>query len=62
MLRYDTIRQTDGIRQLLVGRALYASCVDMEHEEPAEDSGDEYEPGPSWQEDRDRIFESWSEQ
>ena len=61
MLRYDTLRETSNLRELLVGRALYASCVDLgsDAEYPAPEKGDEMD---SWTRDRARIFESWTDE
>ena len=59
MIRYDTMRETSNLRELLVGRALYATCVDMGREE----NKDEEPPAESsWIEDRNHIFSSWSDE
>lgn len=53
MLRYDTMKETASLRELLVGRALYATCVETETGVP-ESIND-----VSWEEDKDNIFKSW---
>ena len=59
MIRYDTMRETSNLRELLVGMALYATCVDMGREE----NKDEEPPAESsWIEDRNHIFSSWSDE
>lgn len=61
MIRYDTMRETSNLRELLVGRALYATCVDMGRE--ANDSTPEQvSEVSSWTEDRDHIFDSWTKE
>ena len=57
MIRYDTMRETTHLRELLVGRALYATCVESSNpsSEQIEDEGD------SWREDVQRIFAGWEE-
>nr|MBQ6740441.1 His-Xaa-Ser system protein HxsD [Synergistaceae bacterium] len=40
MIRLDTARRTKGIRELLVARSLYASCIEPERE-AAENDEDE---------------------
>jgi len=56
MLRYDTMRQTAHVRELLVGRALYATCVEAERvDTDVEDDG-----AGSWKDDAERILESWN--
>jgi len=60
MIRFDTMQETSNLRELLVGRALYATCVDMGHSiehEPEQDS-----ESSLWQEDQQHIFESWTEE
>ena len=57
MIRYDTMRSTRGVRELLVARALYATCIEPDRDAPAADAEGDSAP---WQEDRDRIFASWS--
>ena len=61
MIRYDTMQETTNLRELLVGRALYATCVDMGHDNTilAETIGEE---NNSWLEDQQHIFESWTEE
>lgn len=55
MMRYDAVRESANVRELLLGRALYASCVEASNApEPPEEAEE------SWREDRRRIFESWS--
>ena len=60
MIRVDTIRQTKGIRELLVARSLYATCIEQEKSiaDPVASDND-YE---DWREDQDKIFASWSEE
>lgn len=55
MMRYDAVRQAGHIRELLVARALYASCI----EEDRGNASDESDANGSWREDRERIFSSW---
>ena len=55
MIRTDIIRQTSHVRDLLVARSLYASCIEPEREEAGEDE----ETEPDWREDQNRIFSSW---
>lgn len=55
MIRYDTVRQTDAIRQLLVGRALYATCIENDNESVT------LENNASWEEDSRQIFKTWSD-
>ena len=57
VIRLDTARRTRGIRELLVARSLYASCIEPERE--ASESEDS-EKSQSWRDDQDRIFASWS--
>lgn len=59
MIRLDTARRTKGIRELLVARSLYASCIEPEHEIPETDNAAEEES--DWREDQNRIFSGWSE-
>lgn len=56
MLRYDTMRQTAHVRELLIGRALYATCVETERADAAE----AIEGDDSWKDDAERILESWN--
>ena len=58
MIRLDTARRSRGIRELLVARALYATCIEPEHEIS---ESDKLEENSSWRDDQDRIFASWSE-
>lgn len=55
MIRYDTMQATNQVRQLLVARALYATCVEddrtIENEADCNNS--------SWKEDQRNIFASW---
>ena len=55
VIRLDTARRTKGIRELLVARALYATCI-----EPERNELETNESELSWQEDQKRIFASWS--
>ena len=59
MIRYDTVKETSALRELLVGRALYATCVDMSREE-SDDASPQPSMENSWLEDKDRIFYSWT--
>lgn len=57
MLRMDVISQTSNIRELLVGRALYATCIEVDK------ASGNTQPGSTllnWQEDSRRILTSWS--
>ena len=58
MIRLDTARRTRGIRELLVARSLYATCIEPEREISEADNPEE---NLSWREDQSRIFSSWSE-
>ena len=61
MLRLDTAKRTKGIRELLVARALYATCIEPERKIfKTEDSNSESESKSNWQDDQDHIFASWS--
>lgn len=57
MIRFDTMQATNHIRELLVARALYATCIE-------EDRGIQDKPegtsSVSWEDDQRRIFSSWS--
>lgn len=58
MIRLDTARRTRGVRELLVARSLYASCIEPEREAPESDNAEEKS---TWREDQEHIFASWSE-
>ena len=58
MIRLNTARRTRGIRELLVARSLYATCIEPERESPTVDNSDSES---SWREDQSHIFASWSE-
>lgn len=59
LLRLEIIAQTSGIRQLLVSRALYATCIEACPEDTqAEDLVGE--PGQGWEADSRRILTSWN--
>ena len=55
MLRLDTARRTRNIRELLVARALYATCIEDKREVLETDNVES-----NWQDDQNRIFASWS--
>ena len=57
MIRLDTARRTRGLRELLVARALYATCIEPER---TTIETDPEAKKTSWKEDQDRIFLSWS--
>ena len=57
MLRYDTMKTSKEIRELLIGRALYATCIEPDHE--ILDSANP-ELDDSWKEDAQSLFSSWS--
>lgn len=59
MIRYDTVKETSALRELLVGRALFATCVDMGREE-SNDASTQPSMENSWLEDKDNIFSSWT--
>ncbi|MBQ4432380.1 MAG: hypothetical protein II877_12825, partial [Synergistaceae bacterium] len=59
MIRLDTARRTRGIRELLVARSLYATCIEPERDVPEHD---EAEAKSGWREDQSHIFASWSEE
>ena len=54
MIRLDTAHRTRGLRELLVARSLYATCIEPERET------NEVEDTSSWHDDQERIFSSWS--
>lgn len=56
MIRYDTMHATNQVRQLLVARALYATCIE-EDRTLETSSGNEQS---SWKDDQRNIFASWS--
>ena len=58
MIRLDTARRTRGIRELLVARSLYATCIEPEHSVP---DSHETDTNSGWREDQAHIFASWSE-
>lgn len=56
MIRYDTMKRTSQVRQLLVARALYATCI-----EDSRTIDSDIEAGSdTWKEDKRNIFSSWS--
>ena len=57
MLRYDTMKQTKEIRELLIARALYTTCIEPDHDELDVDMGSEEN---SWKDDTQNLFSSWS--
>ena len=57
MIRYDTMNGTKEIRELLVARALYTTCIEPEHEEL--DTVVENNEN-SWKNDVQGIFSSWA--
>ncbi len=57
MIRLDTAKRTRGIRELLVARSLYATCIEPERENPEPDNPDSQS---SWRDDQSHIFASWS--
>ena len=57
MIRFDTMQATNHIRELLVARALYATCIEEERIIEEESAGT---TSASWEEDQRRIFSSWS--
>ena len=54
------MQETANLRELLVGRALYATCVDMGRNAVADEKPNQ--GSDSWLEDRQHIFESWAEE
>ena len=60
MIRYDTMQETANLRELLVGRALYATCVDMGRDAVTDEKPSQ--GSDSWLEDQQHIFESWAEE
>jgi hypothetical protein len=60
MLRTDIIDQTADIRKLLMGRALYATCIQADT--PSDKSSETNTIGQSWEEDSRRILSSWNGQ
>ncbi len=58
MIRLDTARRTRGIRELLVARSLYATCIEPERDNPEPEEADRT---LSWRDDQSHIFASWSE-
>lgn len=59
MLRGVVIKQTSDIRSLLVGRALYATCIEIDK---ATADKPEATPLQNWEDDEKRILESWSDE
>ncbi len=57
-LRVEVIAQTSSIRELLVGRALYGTCIEIEPREIKDAQNDSQEE--SWVEDGKRILTSWN--
>lgn len=53
MIRLDTARRTRGIRELLVARSLYATCIEPERDNP---DPEEAEQASSWRDDQRHIF------
>jgi hypothetical protein len=60
MLRTDIIAQTTDIRKLLIGRALYATCIQANT--PLRKGCGTNTTGQSWEEDSRRILSSWEGQ
>ena len=58
MVRLDTARRTRGVRELLVARSLYATCIEPERKSPEPDDSD---PKTNWRDDQSHIFASWYE-
>jgi len=54
VIRFDTMRRTSGIRELLIGRALYATCIETDRGDTSTDDSTD-----SWEEDERQIFASW---
>ncbi len=57
MLRLEIIAQTSNVRELLVGRALYATCIEVDK---ASSDTSPANTEQTWQEDCRRILASWS--
>lgn len=57
MIRLDTAHRTKGIRELLVARSLYATCIEPERETSKFENK---ESDSSWRDDQNNIFASWS--
>lgn len=57
MHRKNVIEQTSNIRELLIGRALYATCIDLDKSTEALDISDNEE---RWVEDKRQILTSWN--
>ena len=58
MIRYDTMLNTKEIRQLLVARALYTTCIEPDHATVEADNTDSQIT--DWKADSQSIFSSWS--
>ncbi len=58
MIRLDTAHRTKGIRELLVARSLYATCIEPDRAMPESDASDSQ---LSWRDDQSHIFASWYE-
>ena len=56
MIRQNTMYRTKGIRELLVARSLYATCIEPEREAQP----DVQEEKADWQADQNHIFASWA--
>ena len=62
MIRYDTAKRTRGLRELLVGRALYATCIELDQGDSDEDvAGQQDLPADSWEDDAFMILQSWAQ-
>lgn len=59
MIRLDTVRHTHSIRELLVARALYATCIEPERNDQRETDAID---NSDWHKDKNRIFASWFEE
>ena len=57
MIRYDIMLSTKEIRQLLVARALYTTCIEPDHATIEEDKNDLQIT--DWKADSQSIFNSW---
>jgi len=57
MIRYDTMKATSEIRQILVAKALYTTCIEPEKAEIQLTT----EQTDSWKEDRKSIFKTWTD-
>ena len=57
MMRWDVMKRTSVIRELLVGRALYATCIETDQGDVSMDLSDD-----NWESDSQEVLQSWQEE